>query len=392
VNPALEAVAQTQPELARELEAGWTTPVGQWSAALWEPFDSPGFEPAFRRALVTELQGRAADPEALVADIERSGAVLTPHHVCPTNGPTFGAIDVVAAAGNPGPMLVLAWSGVPMSNTAASGALCFREAAYDALLRPGTPELARQKQAAKDRERDGVTERRVVLIPPELRDALVYECPLPVRLGDVLGAATPALRALLPDPAPGERYGSWAVRTCERVERALLGREDLWYVDLNRVAARYLVEVLADPDHPVSRLVAAPVEVPGLSWWYTRRPAKRESVETLPAAVDGLRDKLAAGEVCPGLVPVFGALRLLSRIRLLGGFRQVQYLEEIAGAWLRAGVVDEDRGVPGRLVTGRLRAHPLDLVLGAADRGLLPGPDAPMSVVWEPILARLAGS
>src|SRR5262249_45130657 len=154
-----EAVARTQPDLARQLDAHWSTPIARYSAHLWEPFPDPGFEPAFRRALVAEV-----GDGALVAAVERTGAVLTPHHVCPTNGPTFGAIDWIACRAAPGPVLVLAWSGVPMSNTAWSGALCFQESAYEALLRTGTPELQRQRTAAKDRERDGVTERRVVLV------------------------------------------------------------------------------------------------------------------------------------------------------------------------------------------------------------------------------------
>jgi hypothetical protein len=201
-------------------------------------------------------------------------------------------------------------------------------------------------------------------------------------------AATPAARAALPDPEPGETYARWCTRTCEGIERRLLGRSDLWMVDLNAVAARYLGEVLGE-DHPIRWLLAgAPVDVPGLTWFYARRPGKREAVETLPARVDGLVDRIRAGEICPGLVPVFGALRLLSRVRLLGGFRQVEYLEEIARACVAAGIADG--GVPGRLVTGRLRAHPLDVVLGAVDRGVLPGLDAQMGEVWGPLAERLA--
>lgn len=391
--PSLEAVARTRPELARELDAGWSTPIADWSAGLWaDPPSDAGFEAPFRRALVAELAGRIgpASADRLVTDIERTGAVLTPHHVCPTNGPTFGAIDRVACLGQPGPVLVLAWSGVPMSNTAWSGALCFTAADYGDLLRPG-PELGRQRAAAKDRERDGVTERRIALLPPEQRDVLVHGCPLPARVGEVIAAATPRLRAVLPDPLPGEDYPGWALRVGEGIERTLVGRSDLWYVDLNRVAVRYLTEVLADPAHPVSRLMETPLDLGNLSWFYARRPGKRESVETLYGRPDDLRDRLATGQLCPGLVPVFGALRLLSRIRLLGGFRQVTYLEEIARAWLAAGLVDTDRGVPGRPITCRLRMHPLDVVTGVVDRAELPPADAPMSVVWEPMLARLAG-
>lgn len=403
MNRDLDTLAHSQPALARALSDGWRTPIAEWSRAQWTPPSEPGFEPAMRRALAAELTERPGgdgDAEALVAAVERVGGVLTPHHVCPTDGPTFGAIDRIACAGQPGPVLVLAWSGLPMSNTAASGALCFGHGDYGALLREGTPELKRQRAAAKDRARDGVTESRVVLVPPELRDALVYGCPMPARVAEVIDAATPALRAFLPDPAPGEAYPAWSLRVCERIERRLVGRDDLFYVDLNRVAARYLVEVLADDAHPVTRLLTGPGRptLDDLSWFYERRPGKRESVAThyAPPEAD-LPARIASGALCPGLVPVFGALRTRSRITLLGGYRQVQYLEQIASAWAAAGFADpvSDPGVPGRLITGRLRGqdgrniYPLDVALGVVDDGALPSGTDPMSVVWEPILARL---
>lgn len=389
MNEALAAVARKTPELGRLLAADWDTPIAEHSRALWAPVEGATLEPALRAALIDELTPRlGAGAAELVAAVERVGVVVTPHHVCPTNGPTFGAIDRLVVAGAPGPVLVLAWSGVPMSNTAASGALCFSRAPYEALLQPG-PESKVQRQAAKDRERDGITERRVVLVPPDLRDALVYECALPARVGAVLDAATPALRRWLPDPTPGETYPAWSLRVCEGIERALLHTEQLWYVDLNRVAARYLSSVAARPDHPLARLLDAPPPVDEMSWFYARRPGKRESVETRTGAEVDWVGRVRSGALCPGLVPVFGALRLLSRVRLLGGFRQVQYLERIASVWVAAGV--EDRGVPGRLATGRLDAHPLDYALGAADRSTLPPDDAPMSTLWTPILARLVG-
>lgn len=404
----LAGVARQSPALARQLDEGWDVPIGEWSRALWaDPPEGARFEPPLREALVVELAGRTGDAgaaSALVDQVERVGAVLTPHHVCPTNGPTFGAIDRIAALGAPGPILVLAWSGVPMSNTAASGSLCYSRAPIEALLAPG-PELSRQRAAAKDRARDGVTEGRVGLLPPALRDALVYGCPMSDRTREVLAAASGTLRAVVPEPDAGEDYPAWALRTCEGIERRLVGRDDLWYCDLNRVAARYLAAVLADEGHPLSRLFGTPHDtgpmaaLGGMSWLYARRPGKRESVETRVGTsgtpLGELRDGIASGVLCPGLVPVFGALRLLSRIRLLGGFRQVGYLEEIAGAWLGAGVVDADAGVPGRLVTGRLTGadggplYPLDVVVGAADRGALPGAADPMSVVWAPLVPRL---
>ncbi|MBX2797040.1 MAG: hypothetical protein KTR31_05215 [Myxococcales bacterium] len=399
VTAALHALARAEPELARQFEAGWNTTAAAWSARQWTPPDDPGFEPAFRAALVGELTPRlGAGTDAWVAQVEAGGAVLTPHHVCPTPGPTFGAIDRVASLGHDGPVLVLAWSGVPMSNTASSGALCFAQAELDHLLQAG-PELKRQRQAAKDRARDGVVaEKRLTLLPSGLRDALVYQCPAPQRLHDVFAAATDELRAVMPSPEEHERYPAWCLRAAEAVQRRVLQRDDLFYVDLNAVARRYLLTVLEQPDHPVTRLLTmSPDTLPdleGMSWFYARKPGKREKVRTLYGCPDELQEGLASGEVCPGLVVVFGALRCLSRIRLLGGFRQVLYLEDIARAWTAAGLAAQGAGVPGRLMTGRLTAdgrpvYPLDVALGLVDRAVLPGPDTPMSTLWEPMLARV---
>ena len=403
--PALEALASTQPALADAFAAGWDLPAGVWATQQWAPAPDPGFERPFRQALIEELAEHEdlnhAAATALVTLVEAHGAVMTPHHVCPTPGPTFGAIDCLAALGHEGPLLVLAWSGVPMSNSACSGALCFAEANHGDLLQEGTGELKRQRQAAKDRARDGVVEQRVTLIPASLRDALVYECPAPDRLHEVFAAATPELQAVLPRPEPGERYPAWALRASVAVQRSLTGRSDLWYVDLNRVAARYLRIVLDDPMHPVARLFSGSVKslrgLDGLSWFYGRRPGKKEKVSSyhaLDLEPGVLREGLTSGALCPGLVPIFGALRLLSRVRLLGGFRQVLYLEAIADAWRAAGLVKEDKGLPGRLLTGRLThqgrpVYPLDVALGAVDRSALPTAQTPMSQLWEPLLPRV---
>ena len=416
---ALDALAASQPGLAHAFREGWSTPVGAWAAGQLQAPSDAAFEPAFREALVDELAERSdlggVGAEALVARVEALGAVLTPHHVCPTPGATFGAIDRMATLGMArrasggeagGPLLLLAWSGVPMSNSASSGALCFAESAFEALLEPG-PELKRQRQAAKDRARDGVVEQRITLVSSAQRDALLFGCPQPTRLAEVHGAATEALRRVMPAPEAGEDYPRWAARMYEGLQRQVLGYPDLWVVDLNRVAVRYLCTVLEEPEHPVSRLLAAShgephgephteprPGFPDMSWFYGRRPGKREKVLTLDAAPEDLREGLVNGTWCPGLVPVFGALRLLSRVRLLGGYRQVGYLEAIAAAWLESGVVAEDRGVPGHMLTGRLShegrpVYPLDLATGATPPSVLPTASTPMAQLWAPLLPRV---
>ncbi len=404
---ALDVLAESQPGLAARFREGWRVPAGAWAATQWACPPDPGLEPAFRAALVAELAERAeAGPPAehVVAAVEAGGAVLTPHHVCPTPGPTFGAIDWLATQATTGPVLVLAWSGLPMSNSACSGALCFRDTPLEALLQDG-PELHRQRKAARDRARDGVvTEQRITVVPARSRDALVFEHPESDRLHEVFATATDELQQVLPAPRAGEGYALWAVRAAQALQRRVLGRDDVYYVDLNRVGRRYLLGVLDEPEHPVTRLLTDPAlaeavaaELPGLSWFYARRPGKKEKVVTLGppgAEASALREGLASGALCPGLVPVFGALRLRSRIQILGGFRQVGYLEDIAAAWRAHGLASEDRGVPGGLVTGRWMAegapaYPLDVALGTVRASGLPTAATPMSVLWEPLLSRV---
>ncbi|MEM6930971.1 MAG: hypothetical protein AAF602_28810, partial [Myxococcota bacterium] len=135
----------------------------------------------------------------------------------------------------------------------------------------------------------------------------------------------------------------------------------------------------------------------GPTWFYTRREGKRERVQSWTQCPAALVEGLSSGAVCPGLVPVFGALRTWSRMRLLGGFRQVHYLEDIASAFDRSGLAVDVRGVPGHLVTARLHdgddpVYPLDIVMGSASRSVLPGADTPMSELWSPLLARIGAA
>ncbi len=392
----LEVLSETQPGLADAFVRDWNTPAAAWSRQQWTPPERAGFEPAFRDALIAELAERHAEAGALVGAVEDVGAVLTTHHVCPTPGPTFGGIDCVAALGQPGPVLVMAWSGVPMSNSAASGSLCFSRTPFEALLAEGA-ERNRQIKAARDRARDGVGEQRITLLASAQRDALLYEHPMSERLREVWAAASPELTRRLPAPRDDETYAAWALRCGEAVSRELTGRTDVHWVDLNRVARRYLVTVLQDPSHPLRRLPGTSPEQLGLegaTWFYTRRSGKRARVQSWNACPDDLVTGIANGDVCPGLVPVFGALRTWSRIRLLGGFRQVNYLEDIAGAFVRAGLAEGARGEPGHLITARLHdgeqpVHPLDVVMGAVSRSVLPTADTPMSALWAPLLARI---
>ena len=303
--------------------------------------------------------------------ILRRRVAPTAHHVTPTNGPGFLAADWIASAGGDEPVVVLAWSGVSLSNTAWSGCLSFT----GPLFRPGSPTAHRMRKARADRQRDaGHTEERVWLFPARQRDALLYRLPIPERLPAVLDDLLPAAAAVLPAPA-AEDFPTWALRACAAVQQTVLDRP-LVYLDLNRLMADYLSEAMRAPGHPLAVLMASPGPLaeglPGMSWLYARRGRKVASLvpdsggfagRGVSVSADAVEAGLREGTLCPGLVPSFAALTCLNPIRCLGSFNQVRYLTALRTAW-GAPPVRHPTLVAGRaaLPEGQ-EAYPLDLLM-----------------------------
>ena len=363
--------------LARHLAQGAGQTVGAWVHRLWSPFPQAALDPHLQAAIHAELALRDdIDADAITAHLAQTGVLCTVHHVAPTSGPTFGAIEQQARLAPQGPLVLFAWAGLPMSNSAQSGALCFGRGDVDELLLPG-PIAKAQAAAARDRSRDGTIEGRITLIPSPWRDALVDGCPPSPRLPAVWSALRPALAARLPAPRPDEPYARWALRHNEALARAHTGR-DLIFVDLSRVGARAMAAALADPRHPLRGLLAK--AGPSLPHVMSNEGGRARSQDPLPAdAIEGLR----SGALSPGLLPVMILLRCLSRIRLIGGFRQVDYAAALADS---IGHVGGEDG----LLTGRLMGpegapiYPLDLFRGAATMPIIEA-NTPLEQLWVPM-------
>ncbi|MEL6348715.1 MAG: hypothetical protein AAFV53_36765 [Myxococcota bacterium] len=370
----------TRPALAARLRQHWDTSLADYSAQLWAaPPDAP-VEDAFAAALREEAM-RITGSVEVAEHLLRHRVAVTAHHVTPTNGPGFLAIDRIAIAGKPSgvPLVVLAWSGVALSNAAWSGAISFN-GLIERLLVPGSPTERRLRKAQADRARDsGVTELRLSLFPSKQRDALLYRLGVPERLGEVLRDVRPEARHLFADLDDAEDYPTWALKTCATIQQAILG-DAVVYLDLNRIVADYLTRIAGQSDHPLVRFLRAESHDEAFaakSWAYRRRSSGKLAVMGPEAAA-----ALLAGTICPGLVPAFVALRCVNGIRCLGSFNQDDYLRAFAAAW---GAWDDPQPT---LVTGRSpgETYPLDLALSGT---VLSAEGLVMRDLWAPLLPRL---
>ncbi len=405
--PQLAALTPHRPDLVAAMTPWWSAPVADYSAALWRPPPSGAVEPALVEALSDEL-ARVGHSAALPALLRRR-VLATAHHVTPTNGPSFLALDaILTASGEHG--IVAAYSGVAFSNAAWSGALSFAGDPASVLL-PGTATWRRFQRAARDRARDaGSTEHRVSLIPSRWRDGLLYRHPLPADLPQRLADLTPAARACLPGAA--EDWPTWALSACASIQQSALGAR-LTYFDLNRAVAGYLIRILPQPAHPLRRLLLDPEVRTAMSartmmpWFYATRVRKgAEKIDLLrptkgwlsgrgggqiPMTEGALIEALESSQICPGLLLCFAALGILNPFRCLGSFNQITYQSRFAESLSVLGLARAAPDPGPMLLTGRLVGesgpiYPLDLV--ASRRAMAAVGHWPMSRLWEPIVAR----
>lgn len=420
--------------LAAVLDQAWERTLAEHSAELCARRPRGPLEPALRDAFTGAMRRRGLAPGVVrtcLDDLDRHRLLQTATHLTVSEGPTFLAVHLAATAGLPPtrPYLVGAWSGVPFANPAWSGCLSYSDRhPIEALVPPGAPcyrgLLRDQRQRALDSD-----ERRISLVPGRLRDARVHRCPMPERTAEIATQLTPALRAVLPPlggeasprrasdtsdasnaplrtvrapdfasaPENGRFFSDWALGACEAITAPLLGRTaPVVYLDLNEVIADYLRAVLGDGSHPLHRLlfdpalrerVLAGAGAGRVLFTAVRRGGKRERIAGLTArgerlegpgvAMDLTPDTvvagLAAGELCPGLLPVFAVLTFLDDFQCLGSFEQIDYLDRFGRALDEAGWPGPGlaaRASTGALTTGRMLGtdgrpfYPLDAVLG----------------------------
>lgn len=384
-------------QLAKVLKKCGHMPLSEYSQSLYAYQPLCPLEPVLLNAFETKLQQiETTERDLLLQDLQQHRTIQTSTHLTASEGPSFFAIHWLSTLGLPEnrPYWVSTFSGVPFSNSAWSGCLNYSDRhALNDLLAEESPLFRELKRAEKDRGRD-THERRISLFPGKMRDALVYRTAISERMADLLPYLCDPLKTLLPQFEEGP-FSQWALQFCQNQMRSLFPDKQMVYLDLNEVISRYLIQVLEDPTHVITRslfdpqmrnslLVAFENDLPlfmlptvGKRERFASLTLRMVQDDTLPESMDWsphvLIQKIQTERWCPGLFLMFTILSFLNGFKCLGSYGQVEYLEEFRQGWLQVDLLDEDvvRQVPSDgLTSGRFidqnndPLFPLDVIMG----------------------------
>ncbi len=309
--------------LAKCIEENWHKTAIAYSKELnsWEPTKPMEKEllAAFDKEL-SRLETEKGLKLKILNSLQKTRTLQTSPHLVATQGPRMLSINWLGSLGvKPDDFYVVGmFSGIPFSNN----------------FRPGRINM-----------KDG----SVNLFPSSMQDGLVYRSTIDKKLLEARKDIPQKINALLPEGIVGESYTKWALDACQNIERKILEKENMIFLDINEVVTEYLLQVLKNKDHVLHKIFfdsatraefekAFPEET---IFYFPVMNGKYEKTENLVLTGKSLESKsktiqldepetliaeLETGRLCPALVTSFLSVAFLNQFKCFGSFAQVEYL------------------------------------------------------------------
>ena len=309
--------------LAQRIEENWNKTALEYSKKLnfWRP--KRPMEKELLNAFGKELERLEINnlfKFEILDSIKKRRVLQTGPHLGATESPRMLCINWLGSLGVPEKdfYMVGMFSGVPFSNRSRPGRI--------------------------NRQKDSIN-----LFPSNLQDGLVYRSKIPNKLVESIDELPEKITRFFPLAVPGESYTKWALQTCQFIERRILKKDNLVFLDINEVVTEYLVQVLKNRFHifhkiffnhevrkefmkvfPDEIMFYAPVmdgkyeKMENMTFFGNKLKSKNKEISLDNSKI--LIRELEEGRLCPALITLFLALSFLNQFKCFGSFAQVEYL------------------------------------------------------------------
>ena len=314
---------QGKERLAECVENNWNKTAIAYSKELnsWKPERLMEKELiwAFEKEL-TRLETPDSQKIKILDSIQKQRVIQTAPHLVATQGPRMFCIDWLTSLGikKEDFYVVAMFSGIPFSNG----------------FRPGR--INRKNSS-------------VNLFGSNMQDDLVYQSIIQEKLIESLKDLPAQIKKFFPAATVGKSYTKWALLTCQNIERKILGKDNLIFLDINEVVSNYLIQALKNKEHVFYKILfdsktrekfmeIFPNE---LIFYCSIADGKYKKMENMIFSENSLKSKnkeislidprilikeLEENRLCPALIISFLALAFLNEFKCFGSFAQVEYL------------------------------------------------------------------
>ena len=350
--------------LAKCIEKNWKKTAIVYSKELnsWKP--AKPMEEEMIAAFEKELKRiEAEEPIKIIDSLKKNRILQTAPHLGATEGPRMLCVNYLGSLGVPPEdfYMVGMFSGIPFSNRSRPGRINKKEASVN-------------------------------LFGSSMQDGLVYRSVITEKLIEGIEGLDNKIKELLPKAKIGDSYTSWALKACSNIERKILKKENLIYLDINEVVAEYLIRVLQNKDHIFYKIFfdpstqkefteAFPNEIIFYSPIVEGKYEKMENVvfkngmlesknKKIPLNnEENLINELKHHRLCPALITGFLSLAFINQFKCLGSFAQVEYLPVYQQKLSKLKFMEkiDIKNIPtSNLTTGTFdeNVYPVDIILG----------------------------
>ncbi|MFA5936885.1 MAG: hypothetical protein WC822_03335 [Candidatus Paceibacterota bacterium] len=379
--------------LAKCIEENWQKTVLSYSFELNIYKPAKKLEKEMLEAFKHELKRIGHKKEEIFkisASLEKRRTIQTGPHLGATEGPRMLCINWLGSLGvkENDYYVVGMFSGIPFSNH----------------FRPGRI----------NKKTDSIN-----LFPSNMQDALVYRSVIPQKLIETIENLPEKIKELMPTAIVGESYTQWALNVCQNIERSVLEKQNLIYLDINEVVAEYLIQVLKNKNRIFYKIFfdtkireefikAFPNEIIFYSpmikgkyetienFFFSENKLKSKEKEILLNNPKKLIQEIKENRLCPGLIIGFLALTFLNHFKCFGSFAQVEYLPTYQEKLSKLKFMKKfkiEKVPTANLTTGTFpenpNSSPVDVILGEK---LIKNPNMLLGEILIPMKEVLIGS